>query len=157
MVLTCDQLWNGVDFMFKITKFSLLFLILVYLLGCRSSQTVESSSQLSLSQNIIGFWNLKSVAGESPSKINIKTWQIEFSENGDWKYSGSMTGQYEGMELKGSGTYKTSENIFEYSAGNNNGKSKIEIKDNTLTFSPDPVVKHNGKDDVMTIYERVKQ
>jgi len=142
--------------MFKIRKFNFLFLIFICFISCRSSQTVEYS-KLSLNQNIVGIWTLKRVAGESPSKINIKTWQIEFSENGDWKYSGSMTGQYEGMELNGSGKYKISENIFEYTAGNNNGKSKIEIKDNILTLSPDPVVKPKGKDDVMTIYEQVKQ
>ncbi len=131
--------------------------MLVSLVNCRDSQTVVSSSVKNYDKEIIGSWNLKTVSGNSPDKISIKSWKIDFSEDGKWNYSGEMTGQFEGMELKGSGTYKINGKEFEYTAGENSGKSAIEIKDKFLVLSPDPVIKPNsGKVDVKTVYERAK-
>ena len=139
-------------------RFSLFILLIAFIVGCRGYQSVSSSTANLTDKEIVGAWNLKTVSGGAPSKINIKSLQAEFSADGKWSYSVSMTGQYEGMELKGSGTYKLSGNELEYTAGENNGKSQVQIKNGLLVFSPDPVVKPNGgKDDVDTEYERAKQ
>ncbi len=139
------------------TRFSLFILLITFIVACRGSQAVSSPLANLTDKEIIGAWNLKTVGGGEPSKINIKSLQVEFSADGKWSYSVSMTGQYEGMQLKGSGTYKLSSKEFEYTAGENNGKSQVQIKNGLLVFSPDPVVKPNGgKEDVDTEYERAK-
>ena len=138
-------------------RFSLLILLIAFIVSCRGSQAISSPSANITDKEIVGAWNLKTVGGSESNKINIKSLQLEFSADGKWSYSVSMTGQYEGMELKGSGTYKISGKEFEYTAEANGGKSHIQIKNGFLAFSPDPVVKPNGgKDDVDTEYERRK-
>lgn len=134
-----------------------LLLFFTSLISCRSSQAISSAPAQTMNEKILGAWNLKTVAGITPDKFNIKSWQAEFFAGGKWDFSGSMSGPYEGMQLKGSGTYQISGNEFHYTAGDRSGKSLIEVKDGLLMLSPDPVVKPNGgKDDVTTEYERAK-
>jgi hypothetical protein len=143
--------------MAQIIKFTIIFLVLSSFASCRNFQEVSSSVPNKNDKEILGSWNLKTISGNSPDKLNIKSCKIEFSEDGKWNYSVKMTRQYEGMELEGSGTYKTNSNAFEYTAGENSGKSEIEIKDDLLMLSPDPVIKPNGgKVAAKTVYERLK-
>ena len=148
------------------TKFTVLALLSALLIGigtyyvfktpAGTFYVFKTPAKIS-EQEILGAWDLKTISGDTPTKINIKSWQVEFSAGGNWSYSGSMTGQFEGMQLKGFGTYRISGNEFQYTAGENSGKSLIEIKDGLLVLSPDPVVKPNGgKDDVRGEYERAK-
>jgi hypothetical protein len=103
---------------------------------------------------LIGTWILKTVAGRPPATINIKSWQISFSADGTWKYSGDMMGPFDGTHLQGSGSWTLKDGILSYTAGSNQGNSKATVKARVLSLSPDPVVKPGGKTDVDTEYQK---
>lgn len=142
--------------MTKISKATCFILFFLLLLNCKSFEVSPTQKAETLTNKIEGRWTLKSVSKESPDKININSWQIEFFPDGKWSYSGSMSGQFEGMELKGSGKYKISDNKIEYTAGENKGISEFEIKNDEITLNPDPIVKPNGTDDAITVYKKLK-
>ena len=123
-------------------------LLLAFLLLVRIGITAQLSSAL------VGKWALRTVAGRPPSTINIKAWEISFSPNGKWKYSGEMTGSFAGMRVEGSGSWTVKNDILSYSAGATHGTCKIAIKARALSFSPDPVLMPDGKTPVNTEYER---
>jgi hypothetical protein len=120
-----------------------------------SSGAISQHTQTSPSSNLQGAWKLGSVGGKDPATINIKSWQIEFREQGKWIYYGAMTGKYEGMQLSGSGTWLLERNQFDYTAGANKGKTAIQIDGDSLTFSPDPVIRLQGKEPIETRYVRL--
>ncbi len=115
----------------------------------------DASSRLLPSANLLGTWKLKAVGGKDPATIAIKSWQVEFREQGNWIYSGSMTGKWEGMKLSGSGTWPLQGNHLESTAGVNTGKATVHIDNDSLVLSPDPVVRLNGKEAVETQYVRL--
>src|SRR5579859_929067 len=103
-----------------------------------------SYSGASPSSKLMGAWKLKSVGGKDPSSINIKSWQIEFRAQGKFVYSGSMAGEFEGTQVSGSGTWTLAGNQLDYTAGDNKGKATVHLDSNSLTFSPDPVLRLHG-------------
>jgi len=124
-------------------------ILLVAGLGVMSQRT-DASSRVLPSANLLGTWKLKAVGGKDPATIAIKSWQVEFREQGNWIYSGSMTGKWEGMKLSGSGKWSLQGNHLEYTAGVNTGKATVHINNDSLVLSPDPVVRLNGKEAVET-------
>jgi hypothetical protein len=103
---------------------------------------------------LLGTWKLKAVGGKVPATIAIKLWQVEFQQ-GNWIYSGSMTGKWEGMKLSGSGTWLLQGNRLEYTAGANTGQATVHIDNDSLVLSPDPGVRLKGKEAVETQYVRL--
>ncbi len=119
------------------------------------SQRNEAPKKVSLSASLLGTWKLKTVGGGNPATLDIKSWQLEFREQGKWIYSGAMTGKFDGMTLNGSGTWLLQGNQMEYTAGANRGKTTVHVDNNSLVLSPDPVVRLNGKEAVETQYVRL--
>jgi len=115
---------------------------------------MSQHTEASPSSNLLGAWKLKSVGGKDPATINIKSWKIEFREQGKWTYSGAMTGEYEGMKLGGSGTWLLEGSQLDYTAGANKGETTVHVGGSSLTLSPDPVVRLHGKELVETRYVR---
>ena len=105
-------------------------------------------------KDVAGVWILETAAGQPPASVNIKTWRIDFSADGKWTYAGEMTGQFGGVRVNGSGSWKIVSDALEYTAGDNKGSSKPTIKNGILTLSPDPVVTPGGKTPVVTTYRR---
>lgn len=120
-------------------------ILLVAGLGAMSQRT-DASARVLPSANLLGTWKLKAVGGKDSATIAIKSWQVEFREQGNWIYSGSMTGKWEGMKLSGSWTWLLQGNRLEYTAGANTGKATVHIDNDSLVLSPDPVVRLNGKE-----------
>jgi hypothetical protein len=134
-------------------------LVVVFLcfLVVSSARLGKSAEEASIRANdLLGTWVLETVGGDPPATINIKSWQIAFSTNHQWTYSGDMTGRFAGMQLNGSGTWEISSGVLEYTAGANKGRSKPTIRQRTLTLSPDPVVMPDGKRPVVTTYKQAK-
>jgi hypothetical protein len=119
--------------------------------GCKS-QRAEAPSTVSRPGGLLGKWKLKSVGGKAPATISIKSWQVEFREQGQWQYSGEMSGQYAGMKLSGSGTWLEQGEHLEYTAGAGKGKTTVHFDADSLILSPDPVLVLNGREPVDTRY-----
>lgn len=119
--------------------------------GLAMSQHTEAPS----SSALLGAWQLKSVGGSDPASINIKSWRIEFRGQGQWIYSGAMTGEYEGTKLSGSGTWSLEGSQLTYTAGDNRGKAIVHVYGDSLALSPDPVIRLHGKEPVDTQYVRL--
>lgn len=108
--------------------------------------------------NLSGTWRLAKVGGKDPSSADIKSWQISFRDQNKWEFSGVLSGQYAGMTMSGSGTWLLQGTQMQYTAGSMNaGQTSIQISNNSLTFSSDPVIRLNGKDPVETTYVLVSQ
>jgi len=71
-------------------------ILLIAAIGAMSSHT-----NATLLSGLPGTWRLTAVGGKDPITISVRSWQIEFREQGKWLYSGAMTGKYEGMKLSG--------------------------------------------------------
>ncbi len=113
---------------------------LVLLLG--GGEAGRSSTQ---SKGLLGAWDLTRAGEGDPASINIKTFRIEFREDGSWTYRG---------EMEGSGKWTMKEQSLEYTAGDNKGISSVSVSGNRLTLSPDPVIAVGGKTGVTTTYKR---
>ena len=98
-------------------------------------------------------WKLVETDKGLPSKMFIKEYKMTFLPDGNWSFNSELTGKYAGMKMNGSGTWRVKEETLIYTAGDNSGKSQIEIKDGILRLNPDPVVVFNGIEPVATIYE----
>ena len=94
------------------------------------------------SPSLVGAWHLKSVGGKDPTTISIKSWQIEFREQGNWVYSGAMTGEYEGTKLSGSGTWLLKGSELDYTAGSNKGRRSLTRSGDSLKW------KRTGRDSI---------
>ncbi len=114
----------------------------------------SSDTQAAASPSLIGAWELISVGAENPNTINIKSWRIEFREQGKWLYSGAMTGRYEGMQLSGFGTWALQKDHLNYTAGANKGQAVAHFEHSFLILSPDPVIRLHGKELVETRYSK---
>jgi len=101
-------------------------ILLVAGLGAMSQRT-DASSRVLPSANLLGTWQLKAVGGKDPATIAIKSWQVEFREQGNWIYSGSMTGKWEGMKLGGSGTWSVQGNHLEYTPVSTQAKRRCTL------------------------------
>ena len=110
---------------------------------------------VSLSAELLGTWHLKTVGDKDPGTIAIKSWQVEFREQGKWIYSGTMTGKWEGMTMSGSGIWVLHGSQMEYTAGANAGITTVHVDKDLLVVSPDPVIRLNGKQAIDTQYVRV--
>jgi hypothetical protein len=127
-------------------------LLCFLVVGCtRPGKSAEDASIRA--DDLLGTWLLETVGGDPPGTINIKSWRIVFSTNQQWTYSGEMTGKFAGMHLNGSGTWKVSSGVLEYTAGENKGRLTPTIRQRILTLSPDPVVMPDGKTPVVTTYK----
>ena len=104
---------------------------------------------------LVATWELKSVAAHPPSALNIRSWKIAFGRDGRWTYSGEMMGRFDGMKLRGDGSWNTKGRRLSYTAGANHGETEFTIKNDFLTLSPDPVVMPDGKTRVTTTYQKV--
>jgi hypothetical protein len=120
-----------------------------WLQGCNQSPQTPPSPT-----SITGRWRLQTIAGRAPGAFNIDQYEAEFQTNGTWTYNATMAGRYAGTHMKGSGTWKLTGDVLEYSAGANTGRTAITVSDKVLTFSPDPVVMPDGKTPSPTKYER---
>jgi hypothetical protein len=98
-----------------------------------------------LESRVSGEWTLKEWGGESPRALNIKELVFRFKKGGIWEYEATMTGTYEGMMMKGSGTWAIEGDSFVYKAGDNGGRSHVTIIDGILGLDPDPIVFKEGK------------
>ncbi|MCP3921471.1 MAG: hypothetical protein GY714_02685 [Desulfobacterales bacterium] len=101
-------------------------------------------------------WKLKKTSKGSPSKMFIKEYKVNFLHNGNWFYECKLTGKYKGMTMKGSGKWNVKGETLIYTAGDNSGKSHIEIDGDILKFDPDPVVFYNGSEPIKTLYYKDK-
>jgi hypothetical protein len=139
----------GVDtqYMRTLRRTALATTILIAGFGAMSPHT-----QAAPPTSLLGAWELTSVGGKDPATINIKSWQIEFREQGKWLYSGAMTGKYEGMNLSGSGTWLLQGSHLDYTAGANKGQTAAHVERGFLILSPDPVIRLHGKEPVETRY-----
>ncbi|MGJ8674107.1 hypothetical protein [Rubritalea sp.] len=90
-----------------------------------------------------------------PSVISLGKYTAIFNKDGTWSYSAKMAGKLEGMEMKGTGTWKVDGSILVYTIGDNQGKSNIQIRNTVLTLSPDPVLLYNGTEPIETLYNNV--
>jgi hypothetical protein len=124
-------------------------ILLIAAIGAMSSHT-----NATLLSGLPGTWRLTAVGGKDPITISVRSWQIEFREQGKWLYSGAMTGKYEGMKLSGSGTWSLQGNQLDYTAGANKGQTTVHVERDSLTLSPDPVIRLQGKEPVDTQYVR---
>lgn len=106
------------------------------------------------SSDLLGAWRLTAVDGKNPTTINVKSWKIEFKEEGKWVYAGAMSGEYEGTQVSGSGTWLLQGNLLDYTAGDTKGQTTVHVDRNSLTFSPDPVLRSGGKVPLETRYVR---
>jgi hypothetical protein len=104
-----------------------------------------------------GTWKLASVGGKSPASIQIDSWQVQFGGDGKWQFSGSLTGDNQGTQMSGAGTWVLQGNDMQYTAGDNKGTTGVNVEKGALVFSSDPVIRVNGKDPVETRYVRVNQ
>ena len=121
------------------------------LVACRTSPPTKAAD----ARNLVAGWKLSTVSGQSPAALNIKSWRIEFLTEGNWNYSGEMTGVFEGMKVKGSGTWLVREDQLEYTAGDNKGKTTVHLEGDSLLLSPDPVIRLHGREPVETRYVKV--
>jgi hypothetical protein len=115
------------------------------------SQHTEAPS----SSALLGAWKLRSVGGSDPASINIKSWRIEFRAQEQWIYSAAMTGEYEGTKVSGSGTWLLEGSQLSYTVGDNRGKTIAHVDGDSLTLSPDPVIRLHGKEPIETQYVRL--
>jgi hypothetical protein len=127
------------------------------LVGCTGLDNRAQDPPIS-PKDLSGAWILETVGGKPPGAVNLKSWRItfstnQFSTNQQWNYSGEMTERFGGMQVSGSGSWKISSGVLEYTAGANTGRSIPKIRDRTLTLSPDPVVMPDGKTPVVTTYK----
>jgi hypothetical protein len=145
--------------MLKLKKLQLLilFLAVVWLIGCHDFHPVEQSPRTARieEKHILGKWQLKNVETNSPDKIDVESWQIEFLKGGSWKCSGLMNGHYQDMTREDYGTYQISDNVLIFTTKEGAIiESKIEIQDRLLILAPDPNIHPRGsKDEVVTIYQ----
>lgn len=104
-----------------------------------------------------GSWKLSKTSMGKASVLSIEEYIAIFNKDGTWTYSAKMIGNFKGMEMSGSGEWKVNGNNLEYTVGDKQGKSKIEITDSVLTLSPDPVLFYNGSEAIETYYKNVPQ
>jgi hypothetical protein len=133
-----------------------LLLCVLTLLGCGTSGNKATRNLDVPSQDaLIGKWRLESIEGKPPTSEDIETWTVEFKPDGNWRYTGQMTQRFMRMPLSGSGSWKLSSGVLEFSStGNNSGRSNVTLGD-SLTLSPDPVIAPDGgKKHVVTVYKR---
>jgi hypothetical protein len=137
----------------RVCRSGLNIVVCALLVGCTS---LDRAQDLAISpKDLSGAWILETVGGKLPGAVNIKSWRISFSINQQWNYSGEMTERFGGMQLSGSGSWRISSGVLEYTAGANKGRCIPTIRNRTLTLSPDPVVMPDGKTPTMTTYKKV--
>jgi hypothetical protein len=97
------------------------------------------------------------VAGSDPSTVQIGSYSAAFDKSGSWTYAASMSGKFEGMQLKGQGTWAIKDGTLSWTAGANSGTSKIIFTGtDQVALDPDPVITTpGGKQAVRTDYVRV--
>ncbi len=105
---------------------------------------------------LVGTWKLINTSKGLPIKMFIKEYKVTFLSDGKWMFKTVLAGKYEGMEMKGSGTWQVKGENLLYTAGDNSGISHIEIKEGILKLNPDPVVMFNGTENVTTAYSKDK-
>jgi hypothetical protein len=106
--------------------------------------------------DMLGTWALETVGGGPPGASNIKSWQIVFSADNQWTYSGEMTGTFAGMQVNGSGTWGVISGVLDYSVEGSEGRSTATIRERILTLTPDPVIMPDGKTAAVTTYRQAK-
>jgi len=137
-------------------KHALIAVFLLVVWGCQAAhQKAAPQSDSQPAESIVGAWKLNSVSGADPSSINIATYEIAFEQGGAWRYTATMSGPYLGMQMNGSGTWSLKGNTLEYTAGENKGEVRMRVSRDTLTLSPDPVLRREGTAEVETVYTRV--
>jgi hypothetical protein len=134
----------------KLLRASLTALLLLSCNGLVGEVDVKAAKP-----SLVGKWHLVSVNNAQPTAVNVAAWEIEFHEDGTWSYAGEMSGQFAGMKLSGKGTWSTSGNTLQYTAGDQRGTSGFSLASGQLSLDPDPVIVLPGaKGPVATAYEK---
>lgn len=137
--------------MFSLRKFVVVIAILV-VAGSTSCHKGSESKGIAPS-NLVGVWKLAKVSGQDPATAaEVKSWQVEFQDQGKWTFSGELTGEYEGTKMSGDGTWTLNGDQMEYTAGSNKGSTTVHAVNGSLVFSPDPVIRPHGTTAVETTY-----
>jgi hypothetical protein len=126
-------------------------LCVLLLAGCNAC----SRRSADLAQQVPGTWKLETVGGKDPSSIEIQSWQVQFSQDGTWRFSGTVMAENQGTQMSGSGTWSLRGNDLQYTAGEAKGATSIEAGKDSLDFSSDPVIRVNGTNPVRTRYLRM--
>lgn len=106
---------------------------------------------------LVGRWKLTMVNGQNPASINLKTYEIEFLKDNHWKLEAAMKADSQGRikRLKSAGIWKIDNGVMSYTVGRNKGVTKLTLKDDSLTLSPDPAIRPGGKTLATTAYARI--
>lgn len=147
------------------TKYAIVVIFVFSIFACsqpvqqqepkrQSVQRQEGEPPKTARDQILGAWQLQTINGQSPISQNIESYQVQFLNDNTWSYSAKMGGVYQGMEMKGSGTWELNSDTLQYVAGANHGQCKVTLRNDLLTVSPDPVISPNGKEAAVTIYAR---
>ena len=122
--------------------------------GCARPATAPASAEPA---PLEGSWSLTSAAGAPPSKLNLATWQITFAADHTLRYSGTMSGPWQGMALSGDGTWQRQGDHLTYKAGGNSGETDLVVTATQLRFGSDPVITGpGGTPQLSTLYARAR-
>jgi hypothetical protein len=131
-----------------------VFAALIVFAACSSSCGLDSA-HADRSEQLIGTWDLRRVAGQSVSHLGLHDWQLEFGRGGSLKYRGAMTGTLAGMQVNGKGRWQLQKNTLRYNTEGTAGASIIRLSEEELTLTPDPILVNPGnRNPVETVYVR---
>jgi len=123
--------------------------------GCESSKpTTQPAAPPATAQELVGRWRLVKAGGQQPAELNIKSLQINIAADGTWVSEVEMQGQFAGLSMKGGGKWSLADGVVSYTAGANEGKSRVRLVSGRLVLDPDFSVRKDGTTEVTGEYER---
>ncbi len=95
--------------------------------------------------DLVGTWLLADVDGHPPESIQIGAYRAAFAADGTWTYEAQMKGgKYDGLSLRGNGTWSARGDRLVWTAGAHAGESTLACDGRTLTLDPDPGISPGG-------------
>ena len=132
-------------------RFPVLATLIVFaaLSSCGIDSPRDHSAQL------VGTWDLRSVAGQNVTSFGFHDWHLEFQRGGTLKYWGAMTGTLAGMQVSGKGHWQLQKNTLRYNTEGTAGACIARVSEEELTLTPDPVLVNPGnRNPAETVYVR---
>ena len=103
---------------------------------------------------LLGTWTLVAAGGQPPESLSIRLYSVCFAEDGTWRYQAQLIGRFEGLSMEGAGSWRCDHDSLSFTAGDNAGVSHVVLDAGRLRLEPDPVLRREGTEPVVGVYER---
>jgi hypothetical protein len=106
---------------------------------------------------VVGTWVLIKADEQPPDSIGILSMRMTIAADGSLSWESQMRGPWEGMTMRGHGTWSKDGNRIIYARKEQFTESVARFEGSRLVFEPDFVLVRDGSTPVVSVYERVQE